>query len=261
MRKATFLAAAVMLFVFAGGAFAHELVAKPAKFSAAKGETVQVEIHSGHKFIVAEEAEDVSRLKGGVFKDGKLHEGKLQANEGKLRVDMDITAEDPSSSTIILVNKDGGVWCRTNKGGQSGTRSELEKKGLKVDSAVKYDKYVKVLINTSKGDKNFGTVTGQALEIIPVTNPADAKVGSFFEVRVLLNGKPYSGEILASYDGFAKDYEETYAFAGNCNNGSAFVKITAPGFWGIRASKKDIRGVKGEYDSITAKSFLLFNVK
>ena len=260
MKRISFLSAA-LLFAFVGCAFAHELVAKPAKFSAAKGEVVPVEIHSGHKFIVAEEVEDISRIKGGVFRNGKLHESKLKANEGKLRVDMDITAEDPSSSTIILVNKDGGVWSRTNKGGQSGTRSELEKKGLKVESSIKYDKYTKVIINSSKNDKNFGTVTGQALEIIPVTNPADAKVGEFFEIRVLLNGKPYSGEILASYDGFAIDYEETYAFAGNCNNGTAFVKITAPGLWGIRASKKDIKGVKGQYDSITARSFLIFNVK
>lgn len=261
MRSYRVLFVFALLLCFAGSALAHELVAKPSTFEAAKGEKVAIEIHSGHKFIVPEEMEDVSRTKAGIFKDGKLIESKLTGNESELRIDTEVVIEDADGSTIVLVNKDGGVWSITNQGGKSGTRSELEKEGLKVRSAVKNDKYVKIIMNASKDDKNFGTVTGQMLEIVPVTNPADAKVGEFFEVRVLVNGKPYSGGILATYDGFVTEYEETYAYSTICNNGAAFIKITAPGLWGVRAIQTGLPGVEGEYDSLTAKSFLIFNVK
>ena len=261
MRGIRVLSAVLLLFVFVGGAFAHELVAKPGKFEAGKSESVPIEIHSGHKFIVAEEMEDVARIKAGVFRDGKLQESKLTGNEGALRIDTEVTIDDPAASTIVIINKDGGVWSTTNEGGKSGTRAELEKQGLKVRTAVKTDKYVKIILNASKDDKNFSTATGQGLEIIPVTNPAEAKVGEFFEVRVLQNGKPYSGGILATYDGFVTEYEETYAYSTVCSNGAAFIKLTAPGLWGVRASQSGLPGAEGEYDSVTMKSFLIFDVK
>lgn len=249
-----------LLFALAGGAFAHELVAKPSAFEAAKGERVTIGIHSTHKFIVADEMDQISALKAGVFRGGKLHELKLTENAAARRIDAAVTIEDAGESTLVLVSR-AGVWSKTNQGGKSGTRGELEKKGLKVSDATKYEKYVKVILNASKNDKNFATVTGQGLEIIPVTNPADAAVGRFFEVRVLVNGRPYSGGILATYDGFVTEYEETYAYSTICENGTAFIKITAPGAWGVRAVQAGLPGVKGEYDSVTAKSFLIFNVK
>ena len=98
------------------------------------------------------------------------------------------------------------------------------------------------------------------LEIIPVTNPADAKVGEFFDVKILVDGKPYSGHVWATYDGFAP-YENTYAYASETAQGVAHIKITAPGLWGVRAMKKDLPGKEGEYDSVTRKAFLIFEVK
>ena len=161
---------------------------------------------------------------------------------------------------VILANKDGGVWCTTNEGGKSGTRKELEAQGLKVVKATKYDKFVKAIVNASKDDKNFAVETGQGLEIIPVTNPADAKVGEFFDVKILVDGKPYSGPVWATYDGFAP-YENTYAYASDAVQGVAHIKITAPGLWGVRAMKADLPGKEGEYDSVTRKAFLIFEVK
>ncbi|CAM1378654.1 DUF4198 domain-containing protein [Fretibacterium fastidiosum] len=254
------LAAGLLLGV-ASAAFAHELVMKPQKMNAAKGETLAVEIHSGHKFIVPEEVESVERIKAGVFKDGKLQEAGLKPNEKNLCIDFSLPVEDASQSMVILANKDGGVWCVTNEGGKSGLRKDLEAQGLKVTKATKNDKFVKVIVNASRDDKNFAVQTGQALEIIPVTNPADAKVGEFFEVKILVDGKPYSGAVWASYDGFAPEYEDTYAYYTQAVQGVAHIKITAPGLWGVRAMKTDLPGKEGEYDSVARRTFLLFEVK
>ncbi len=240
MKYGRIVSAALLAMGLSTAAFAHELVMKPQKMDVEKGGTLAVEIHSGHKFIVPEEVENAGRIKAGVFKDGKL--------------------EEASGSMVILANKDGGVWCTTNEGGKSGTRKDLEAQGLKVMKATKNDKFVKAIVNASKDDKNFAVETGQPLEIIPVTNPADAKVGEFFDVKILVDGKPYSGPVWATYDGFAP-YENTYAYASEAAQGVAHIKITAPGLWGVRAMKKDLPGKEGEYDSVTRKAFLIFEVK
>ena len=122
------------------------------------------------------------------------------------------------------------------------------------------DLFVKAIVNASKDHKNFSVETGQPLEIVPMTNPADAKVGEFFDVKILVDGKPYSGPVWATYDGFAP-YENTYAYASEAAQGVAHIKITAPGLWGVRAMKKDLPGKEGEYDSVTRKAFLIFEVK
>ena len=234
---------------------------KPQKMNVGKGESVAVEIHSGHKFIVPEEVEDSARIKAGVFTEGKLQEAELKGNDKNLCIDFTVPVADEASSVVVIANKDGGVWSTTNEGGKSGTRKDLEAQGLKVMKAVKTDKYVKAIVNASKDDKNFSTVTGQALEIIPVTNPADAKVGEFFEVKILVDGKPYSGPVWATFDGFVTDYEETYAYYTVASQGSAHIKPLAPGLWGVHAVRTDLPGQEGEYDSVTLKSFLIFEVK
>ena len=80
-------------------------------------------------------------------------------------------------------------------------------------------------------------------------------------VKILLNGQPYTGPIWATYDGFAPEYENTYAYYTEAENGEAHVKITAPGWWGVRASQTGLPGVEGDYDALNLRAFLLFEVK
>ena len=61
-----------------------------------------------------------------------------------------------------------------------------------------------------------------------MTNPADAKVGEFFEVKVVLEGQPYTGPVWATYDGFVTEYENTYAYYTEAESGTAFIKTPRP---------------------------------
>lgn len=264
-------AAAVLGLILALPAGAHELTikAKNSDFAIKKGVPVEMTVQSSHKFIVPEEVEDVSRVKAGIFKDGKIEEFALKANEKDLCIDFTFTPDDDKSSQasaalsaiILTAIKDGETWCVTNEGGKTGARSELEAQGLKVLRATKNDKFVKAIFNASHDDKNFASVIGQPLEIIPVTNPADAKVGEFFDVKILLNGEPYTGPVWATYDGFVTEYENTYAYYTEAENGEAHVKITSKGLWGIRAFQGDLPGKAGDYDALTLRAFLIFEVK
>ena len=251
----------LIIALFALPAFSHELTIKAKSNEMKAGEPFYATVQSAHKFVVPEEVEILSRVKAGIIENGKLVESELKANEPELCIDFTVTPKDLSQSVILVATKDGESWCVTNEGGKSGARKDLEAQGLKVISANKYDKYAKAIFNTSENDKNFSSVIGHPLEIIPLTNPANAKAGEYFDVRILLNGQPYTGPVWATYDGFVTEYENTYAYYTEAENGDAHIKITAPGWWGIRAAQTGLPGIEGDYDNLNLRAFLLFEVK
>ena len=259
LKRVTILA--VILALSAIPAFSHELTIKAPNTAMKEGEPFPATVQSAHKFIVPEEVEILSRVKAGIIEGGKFVPSELKANEPALCIDFTVTPKDLSQSVILVATKDGESWCVTNEGGKSGARKDLEAQGLKVLSANKYDKYAKAIFNISHDDKNYGFVAGFPLEIVPVTNPADVKTGDYITVKILLNGQPYTGSVWATYDGFVTEYENTYAYYTEAESGEAHVKITAPGWWGIRAAQSGLPGVEGEYDNLNLRSFLLFEVK
>ena len=250
-----------LIFALVSPAFSHELTIKAKNNTMKAGEPFSATVQSAHKFVVPEEVEVLSRVKAGIIEDGKLVEAKLTANEPELCIDFTVTPKDTSGAVILAAIKDGETWCLTNEGGKTGARRDLEAQGLKVIRATKNDKYVKAIYNTSHEDTKFSQIVGHPLEIIPVTNPADAKVGGYFHVKILLNGQPYTGPVWATYDGFVTEYENTYAYYTEAENGEAHIKITAPGWWGIRAYQGDLPGVEGDYDALTLRAFVVFEVK
>lgn len=260
MSKRSFILA-VLLLLAVVPAFSHELTIRPEDSAMKAGEPFHATVQSAHKFIVPEEVEVLERVKAGLFDEGKFITSPISGNDEKLWIDFTVTPKDLSKSVILLATKDGESWCVTNEGGKTGSRKELEAQGLKVISANKYDKFAKAILNTSHDDKNYSVVVGFPLEIIPLTNPADAKAGEYFDVKILLNGQPYTGPVWATYDGFVKEYENTYAYYTEAENGTAHVKITSPGYWGIRAVQNGLPGVEGDYDALNLRSFLLFEVK
>mgnify|MGYP002624419069 CR=1 FL=1 len=240
---------------------AHELTIKPKSTEFKQGEIFEATVQSSHKFIIPEEVEILERVKAGIFEDGKFINSKLTADEKNLCINFDVTPKNINSSIILFATKDGETWCITNEGGKSGAKSKLEAQGLKVISANKYDKFAKIILNASHEDKNFNAALNFPLEIIPVTNPADVKTGEYFDVKILLNGQNYTGPVWASYDGFTPEYENTYSYYTEAENGIAHIKITNPGLWGVRAVQNNLPGVKDDYDALNLRSFLLFYVK
>lgn len=263
MRKITSMFVAFgIVTVLSLQAQAHELILKPTSFKAAPGSDLAVELQSTHVFIVKEEVEDISKIDAGVFADGKLTKSILNGNDAELRIDFSVKVPEGNSSALIAANKSGDVWCVTPDGWKPGTRKAIEAEGIKVTRASMTDKFTKAIINPSASDKNFATVIGQELEVVPVTNPADAKMGQFFKVKVIHNGQPASTPVFATYDGFVAELENTYAYYTESNSeGIANIKITSPGIWIIRAAVDNLPGVEGEYDARNLRSILTVEVK
>jgi uncharacterized GH25 family protein len=259
MRKTIFAAAAMLLFSYS--ASAHELIIKPAAPRAEGGSELAVELQSTHIFIVKEEVEDISKIKAGIAAGDALLESELTPNEPELRIDFSVKVQDGGSS-LIFAEKEGEIWSVTNEGSKPGPRKALEDQGFKVTRSTLNDKYAKAFVNISGEDKNFAAVLGQDLEIVPVTNPADAKTGEYFKVKILHRGQPTSIPVWATYDGFCSEFQNTYAYYTESDSeGIANIKITAPGLWIIRTAKDGDPGVEGEYDARSLRSTMTFTVE
>ncbi|MDR2779561.1 MAG: DUF4198 domain-containing protein [Synergistaceae bacterium] len=260
MRKTIFAAMAIIA-MFSCPVSAHELIIKPGAPKAENGAELAVELQSTHIFIVKEEVEDVSKIKAGIANGSSLIESRLSPNEPELRIDFSVKIQNEGSS-IIFAKKEGEIWSVTNEGSKPGPRKALEDQGFKVARSTLNDKYAKAFVNISEDDKNFEAVLGQDLEIVPVTNPAAAKTGEYFRVKILHKGQPIAIPVLATYDGFCTEFQNTYAYYTESNaEGVANIKITAPGLWIIRTSKDGDPGVEGEYDTRSLRSTMTFTVE
>ena len=96
-----------------GSSAAHELIVKLSKMTAAKGETLPIELQSTHRFIVKEEVEDIPLIKAGMFQNGSLKDAGLKPNEPELRIDFDVKIED-DGAVLVVAAKDGECWSVTN---------------------------------------------------------------------------------------------------------------------------------------------------
>ncbi len=109
-------------------------------------------------------------------------------------------------------------------------------------------------------DTTYETVVGDRLEIVPVTNPAAAKVGDEITFKVLFEGQPLSTPVFATYDRFSEN-ETTYAYYTEAaNDGTAKVQITHPGLWMVRVETK-VPEKTEDHDSYLARAVLVFRVK
>ncbi len=101
-----------------------------------------------------------------------------------------------------------------------------------------FEQYAKAVITVGKGSDDFSRPVGQRFEIVPLVNPAGLKVGDYFPVKVLFEGKPASFcRVFATYVGFST--KEAYAYAVTAGlDGVARIRILHPGQWIVKAVLK-----------------------
>jgi uncharacterized GH25 family protein len=236
-----------------GAANAHEFIVKPAVMTIQAGAELQVAGLSTHIFLISQELEAAKDVKVGLYANGKRADITVKSNEKTLAYDGTVTA--PSSGTFILTGaRLPQIWATTPDG-----LKQVNKKGPNVSNPYKIEKFAKALVNVTPADNGFSTVIGDALEIVPLTNPATVKPGDELTVRVLFKGQPLTTNVYATYDGFSKE-ENTYAYyTEGHKDGTAKVKITQPGIWIVRAQHSAPEHSE-DYDRYVARAVLLFEV-
>lgn len=251
-RLTLFLAGALLV---AGPALAHETVVKPGAETAAPGKALPFGVHSAHVFIESEELEAAPDVKAFVFEGGKLAEVVLKANEKGLTYDGEAVFAKPGTG-IVYVHRLPQIWSLTPEGMKKGTKKELPG----ATKSNRYEKFAKGLVAVGGQTAGFDALVGARLELVPMADPAKAKVGEDLPVKVLLDGQPMPATVLATYDGFTKN-PNTYAYYTETDdNGVAKVRLTHAGLWMVRTEAKAVPA-DGSADQEVLRSTLTFFVK
>lgn len=256
MRFLLALAAATVLApaAYTTGAHAHEYVVKPGAMRAAPGQPVPVEVVSSHVFITSQELEDARDSHAGVWAEGKRTPIALQRDEAA-KVHRG-TMQAPSEGCFLVTgHRAGQVWSTTPQGSRRVGREAPGATNVRM-----IEKFSKAVVNASAGDAGCLQPIGDKLEIVALTNPADAKPGQDITVQVLLDGKPVTVPVYATYDGFSPE-DNTYAYYTEGRpDGTARIRITQPGTWMVRAEWSGAERTAA-YDRYTGRAVLVFEVK
>ncbi len=148
--------------------------------------------------------------------------------------DLEFEPEHGLGSTgvyIIAAKRKTGFYTKTTQGGK-----RQSKKGLtNVLSCSKSHMSMKAILNVGEGQDMVNHRVGHPLEIVPMVNPAELKVGDYLHVQLLLHGKPYKGKIFATYMGFSTE-KDVFAYTSKTDRqGKGKIRILQSGIWLIKA--------------------------
>ncbi len=239
-----------------GIASAHEFLIKPDV--SPTGEQLKQKIPFGviscHVFMKSEEMEPIENVEVFLVQGKKSTPVKLHKNESRLTLDGEVEAA--LGTSIIAGHRQGIVWTKTSKGWKQGSKTKY----TGVLSSGKYEKFCKTLIKRGKNDEGWKQVIGHNLEIVPLQDPSNVKIGEELAVRIMHQGKPLTTKVWATIDGFS-DHPNTWAYCTESDNqGTAYIKITAPGLWMIRTENINTQETK-DYDKHVQRANLLFTVE
>lgn len=245
------LAPALML--LAGPALAHEISVRTSS-TAAPDEPVAFQIESTHTPGRSEEIEDAASLAVRLIAPSGTSPVAIAPNDKDLTQDgtFRLAASGPA---VLHVHRLGMVWSETPDGWKQGGRDAHPD----AVQSNKYEKFTKVLINAAADPAFVQRPVGDALEIVPVGDPASWRVGELASLKVLHDGKPLAGELQATYLGFT-DVPSSYAWSTESEDGTYKVKLTAPGMWLARVEHQ-AEIADGAIDRHVMRAILQFEVR
>lgn len=134
---------------------------------------------------------------------------------------------------LLVVEQNPSFWSRTHEGGRRASREQYPD----AFSCSQSVNVMKAIVGRG-ASAAWRQEQGHPLELMPLNDPAALRTGDPLEVRVLLHGKPWAGEVRATYAGFEAQGEEAYALrvATNAEGVVRFVPAVA-GQWLVLAQE------------------------
>lgn len=225
--KKTILAACTAGMLYAATAQAHDVWVLMPKYHLSPGDTSHVYVGYGFifpidEFIFEDWMENI-RL---VAPDGK------ESDLGKVRNGHAMQPLREAGAYVLHAELSNWYYTTTADGTRYTPKTGLEG----VFRCTYHSRDAKAIFNVGDSTGPFKQKASRPLEIMPLTNPANLKVGDFMEVQVLRDGEPYSkwdASVSATYSGFS--FEGADAFRVNLDSeGKASVRITHTGTWMIK---------------------------
>ncbi|WP_418184991.1 DUF4198 domain-containing protein [Aliarcobacter vitoriensis] len=197
--------------------------------------TFKATLGYGHDFTPEKIAEDrVSIFEPLVLIDKDLKSTTLK-NEGENYQYVSKKALD-DGSYILKGTYKPTLWTKTsdNKWHIGKTKKDFENAQYCQQTSM----FAKNIVNIGNDKSDFVTKPiGQNLEIIPLDNPANFKVGVPFKIQVLLDGKPAKTvEVKGTFDGFPSN---KFAFLGTTDlKGEIEITALRSGKWILMTKSK-----------------------
>ena len=219
--------------------------------------TFKATLGYGHGFTPEKIAEDrVSIFETFVLINKDLKSTTLK-NEGENYQYVSKKALD-DGSYILKGTYKPTLWTKTsdNKYHMGKTKKDIQNSSY----CRQVSSFAKSIINIGNDTNDFvSKPIGQILEIVPLDNPANFKVGAPFKVQVLLDGKPAKLiELKGTFEGFG---ENKFAFLGTTDlKGEIEVTALRGGKWILMTESKKAYE-NDTCDEVAYSSSLTFQVK
>ena len=179
---------------------AHNLWLNPDNFYPSVGSTVDIGIGWGHKFpanridqeVKEDRVEDIQALDP----DGiKVNLEKVSAELYRLKI-------EKAGAYLITAGIKSGFFTKTIEGRKWGDKTAVSNP----IKCTNFHIHAKTLIIAGGGDNNIDGMAGQPLELIPLANPSDFKIGNLLPFKVVFDGNPLAKiTVRATYAGFGEE--------------------------------------------------------
>lgn len=167
-----------------------------------------------------------------------------------------VSPTDRAGVYYVTAQRKPGFYTIKEKGFHLGPKTGI-KDAVKCSYSVDT---MKAIVNVGNAKSVPDKVFGFPLELVPLTNPLDAKVGDRLKIQVLYNGKPvHHFNVYATYEGFSGD--GAYAFVSGVDNQGIFnLKILHSGKWVVYAEKEEPYENPDECDIKNYRTSLTFEI-
>lgn len=254
--------------LLAAPASAHKIWLNPADHFPKPGSMVDIGIGFGHKYLASRVHEKIE--------EGMPEKIQALAPDGEV-VELTKAADDlykleisKAGAYLITADNKPGFFTVTKDGITLGNKTEITAEKSK---CTNYHLGAKTVLMAGDSSTGFDRVAGQAIELVPLTNPGAVKKGDAFRVRVLFNGQPLADlPLKAAYAGFdtleegsdahAKKEDRPFPAEAITNDqGEAELRVDRPGYWMIFLSHKPPYPDKAVCDRYMYKMTYTFQVQ
>lgn len=212
---------------------------------------ITFEIGWGHDFptddLLAADRMDAAAL---ILPDGTSRPLELQAADR-------YSAGKPAATGLHLlaVEQVPSYYSRTPDGGRRGSRAEYPA----AVSCSRTHNTMKALISRGPGGDPAHPV-GHPLEIVPLADPGMLTAGEVLPLKVLLDGRPYDGELTAIWADYAGEEEFPVTLTADAQ-GRAELKLAAAGHWLVMAETRRDYPDPDRCDHLVYRSILTFHTR
>ncbi|MEJ7625171.1 MAG: DUF4198 domain-containing protein [Pyrinomonadaceae bacterium] len=228
---------ALFVFAFSLNTFAHEYWFEPDKFFLAPGEATPLRLFVGDGLVKDQEErvyQPEKTVSFRLFSSNNLWNLMTATTAGAKPV-YQFTGQSAGNYLIAMERNWTHITIEADKfedylkaDGMDFISVERAKRGeTKMAGKERYSRFIKGLVQVGdKQDSTYKKKLGLKLELIPMSNPYKAKVGSTIAFQILFDGKPLADRVV-----FADNRESETQRMTTDKNGKFSFKIGKPGLW------------------------------